>query len=84
MNDGQDWKELRSWSIRTLKNIVFDKQEMKQLLMNELALILEKLKDGGVQDIQAIIAPTVINVFWALTTGMKLSEDQSRYEMFFV
>ncbi|XP_070161816.1 probable cytochrome P450 305a1 [Polyergus mexicanus] len=82
MNDGQDWKELRSWSVRTLKNIVFAKQEMMQLLLDELTLILEKLKDGGVQNIQIIIAPTVINVLWALTTGMKLSEDQSRLRKF--
>lgn len=79
MNDGQDWKELRSWSVRILKNVVFAKQEVMQLLLDELAVILEKLKDGGVQNIQTIIAPTVINVLWALTTGMKLSEDQTRY-----
>ncbi|XP_029663810.1 probable cytochrome P450 305a1 [Formica exsecta] len=82
MNDGQDWKELRSWSVRILKNVVFAKQEVMQLLLDELAVILEKLKDGGVQNIQTIIAPTVINVLWALTTGMKLSKDQSRLRKF--
>ncbi|KAL6436702.1 hypothetical protein ACFW04_004856 [Cataglyphis niger] len=83
MNDGQEWTKLRSWSIRTLKNIAFDKQEMMQFFMDELALILEKLKDGGVQDIHSIIAPTIINVFWTLTTGMKLSENSSRLQKFF-
>lgn len=76
MNDGQDWKELRSWSVRALKNCGFAKREMMQLLLDELTLILDRLKDGGIQHIQTIIAPTVINVLWTLITGKRLSEDQ--------
>ncbi|XP_072752926.1 probable cytochrome P450 305a1 [Anoplolepis gracilipes] len=83
MNDGPDWKELRSWSIRCLKKMVFDKREtVENLFWNELALIQERLKDGGVRHMQTVIAPTVINVLWALVTGKKLSEDQSRLENF--
>jgi len=79
MNDGSDWNILRTWSVRTLKKIGFVKQEMMQLLLDELILITEKLKDGGVQHIQTVIAPSVINVLWTLITGKRLSEDQSRY-----
>ncbi|KMQ93082.1 putative cytochrome p450 305a1-like protein [Lasius niger] len=49
---------------------------MMQLLLDELTLILDRLKDGGIQHIQTIIAPTVINVLWTLITGKRLSEDQ--------
>lgn len=79
MNDGLDWKILRNWSVHTLKKIGFIKQEMMQLLLDELIFILEKLKDGGVQQIQTVVAPSVINVLWTLITGKKLAEDQSKY-----
>ncbi|XP_025265334.1 probable cytochrome P450 305a1 [Camponotus floridanus] len=81
MNDGSDWNILRTWSICTLKKIGFVKQEMMQLLLDELVLIMEKLKDGGVQHIQTVIAPSVINVLWTLITGKRVSEDQSRLQI---
>lgn len=76
MNDGPEWKELRTWTLSTLKRIGFTKQKMMELLVDELKLILKKLKDGGVQDIKTIIAPTVINVIWTLITGKRFSQDQ--------
>lgn len=82
MNDGLDWKILRNWSVHTLKKIGFIKQEMMQLLLDELIFILEKLKDGGVQQIQTVVAPSVINVLWTLITGKKLAEDQSKLQNF--
>lgn len=79
MNDGTEWKELRSWTVRTLRSIGFAKQPMTELLVDELTLILEKLKDGGVQRIRSAISPAVINVLWMLVTGRKPSENLSRY-----
>lgn len=75
MNDGPDWKELRAWSIRTLRNIGFAKREMTELLMDELKLILERLKDNNVRHIQSAIEPAVINVLWILVTGKPLHYD---------
>lgn len=79
MNDGSDWNILRTWSVRTLKKIGFFKGDMTQFLFDELTFIMEKLKNGGVQNIQTIIAPSVINVLWTVVTGKRLSEDQSKY-----
>lgn len=78
MNDGPYWKSLRAWSVRTLKNIGFAKPKMLQMLMSELAIILEKLKCNDVQCIQSIMSPSVINVLWMLVTGKKASES-TRY-----
>lgn len=79
MNDGKEWKELRSWTVRALRGVGFAKEPMTQLLIDELTLILEKLKDGGVQKIRPVISPAVINVLWMLLTGRKPSENLSRY-----
>lgn len=84
MNDGFDHKILRSWSIRTLKSIGFAKQEMIELLTNELKLILKRLKheerkaDNYIQYIRPAIEPAVINVLWILITGKPL-EEKLRY-----
>ncbi|XP_067207678.1 probable cytochrome P450 305a1 [Linepithema humile] len=75
MNDGPDWKELRAWSIRTLRSIGFAKREMTELITNELKLILERLKDNSVQHIRPAIEPAVINVLWTLVTGKPLHYD---------
>ncbi|XP_029161083.1 probable cytochrome P450 305a1 [Nylanderia fulva] len=76
MNDGPEWKKLRSWTVYALKNAGFAQKQIMELLLNELELILKKLKKGGVQDIQTIIAPTIINVLWILIAGKRFSQDQ--------
>jgi len=75
MNDGPDWKELRSWSTCALRSLGFAKQEMTDLLINELELILERLKDSSVRHIRPAIEPAVINVLWTLITGKPLDDD---------
>lgn len=82
MNDGIEWKELRTWTVRTLRNVGFAKQEMMNLLSDEMTLILERLADGGVRRIRPVIAPAVINVLWMIVTGQKPSEDLSRLQKF--
>lgn len=78
MNDGAEWKELRVWTLRSLKDVGFAKQAMMDLLVDEVTLILERLADGGVRRIKPAIAPAVINVLWMLVTGKKPSEDLPR------
>jgi len=77
LNDGAEWKELRSWSVRTLRSVGFAKQTMMELIVEEMTLMIEKLATGGVQQIQ--FAPAVINVLWMLITGQKPSENLPRY-----
>lgn len=82
MNDGEEWKELRAWSMRILKDVGFAKREMTLLLMDELILILGKLKDGGdVQQIRPMMAPAVINVLWSMVTGTRIHDD-ARFKYF--
>lgn len=75
INDGPDYKELRAWTVRTLRTVGFAKKEMVDRLMDELASILDKLKGGGVQHVRNSFNMCVINVLWALVTGKKASES---------
>lgn len=75
MNDGEEWKELRSWTMRTLKNVGFAKRKMRDLLIEELICIQEKLKEGSVHRLKLVTAPAVINVLWKLLTGQRMCSD---------
>ncbi|XP_018392632.1 PREDICTED: probable cytochrome P450 305a1 isoform X2 [Cyphomyrmex costatus] len=82
MNDGAEWKELRSWSVRALRNVGFARQTMVELIEEEMTLMVEKLSSGGVRQIRSAFAPAVINVLWMLITGRKASENVPRLHKF--
>lgn len=82
MNDGAEWKELRSWSVRALRSVGFAKQTMMELIVEEMTLIVERLANGGMQQIRSAYAPAVINVLWMLITGRKPSENLPRLQKF--
>lgn len=72
MNDGVEWKELRNWAVRNLKNVGFAKQKMETLLLDELVSVMEKLKQGDMHRIKFAIETAVINVLWKLLTGQQI------------
>ncbi|KAI4482451.1 hypothetical protein M0802_013692 [Mischocyttarus mexicanus] len=74
MNDGAEWKEVRSWVVRTLKNIGYGKQKMSKLIHDETAMIIDSLKTGGKRRLIPIITPVVLNVIWTFVTGKRISE----------
>ncbi|KAL2713486.1 putative cytochrome P450 305a1 isoform X1 [Vespula squamosa] len=76
MNDGMEWKDVRSWVVRTLKTVGYGKREMSTLIHDELGVILENLKrsGGGINRMKTTIAPAVINVLWTFTTGKRINE----------
>lgn len=74
MNDGPEWRVVRSWLVRTLRTLGFGRREMCNLIKEEVAGVLENLGAGGVKHLRPVIAPAVINVLWTLTTGKRLCE----------
>lgn len=74
MNDGIEWKDVRSWVVRALKTVGYGKREMSKLIQDELVVIIENLKKGGTNKMKAAIVPAVINVLWTFTTGKRISE----------
>lgn len=72
MNDGIEWKELRNWTMRNLRNVGFAKRKMEELLLDELVLVIDKLKQHDVYRIKMAIETAVINVLWKLLTGQQI------------
>lgn len=76
MNDGGEWKELRSWMLRTMRVFGFGKREMAQMIRKELTLLLNEMNTEGPHKLRPLITPTVINVLWFLTTGESFSRGE--------
>ncbi|XP_035727478.1 probable cytochrome P450 305a1 [Vespa mandarinia] len=74
MNDGTEWKDVRLWVVRALKTVGYGKREMSKLIQDELVVIIENLKKGGINIMKEIIAPAVINVLWTFTTGKRIND----------
>ncbi|XP_057329953.1 probable cytochrome P450 305a1 [Microplitis mediator] len=77
MTDGSEWKEMRGWLVRCLRNLGFGREEMSNKINDELKIIIDKLKlnNNGPVRMKPIIAPAVINVIWSLVTGERIDEE---------
>ncbi|XP_036141138.1 probable cytochrome P450 305a1 [Monomorium pharaonis] len=82
MNDGPEWKQLHNWTTRALRNVGFAKPAMIDLLVDELAIIIEKLGDGGVRPLRPVFAPALINALWMLVSGTRASANSSKLQRF--
>ncbi|XP_020294280.1 probable cytochrome P450 305a1 isoform X2 [Pseudomyrmex gracilis] len=68
-NFGSEHKELRAWSLRTMRNIGYGKRTMVDFLLNELQIILEKLEKGNVRYMKPVIALATLNTLWLFIGG---------------
>ena len=74
MTDGPEWKEVRAWVVRSLRQVGFGRAEMSLHMREELELILNRVHNGGVVRMKSLIAPAMINVIWTLATGKKFGD----------
>ncbi|XP_076623309.1 putative cytochrome P450 305a1 [Colletes latitarsis] len=81
MNEGSEWKEVRSWTMQALKSFGFGKVGMLNMIKDELNEVLDSLKDGGVKMLKPLITPAVINVLWTIAAGKRFNET-SKLEYF--
>ncbi|KAF3425765.1 hypothetical protein E2986_10751, partial [Frieseomelitta varia] len=77
MNDGAEWKILRTWVIQTMKNFGFGKREMAEMIRNELIILLDNMNKKGPLRLKELITGPVLNVLWFLTSGQAFSKNAS-------
>ena len=78
MNDGTEWKILRSWVMQTMKSVGFGKREMIEMVRNELILLLDSINKKGPLRLKLLITRPVINVLWFFTSGQAFATN-ARY-----
>lgn len=76
MNDGDEWREIRGWTMRVMRTFGFGRQNMLDMIKDELNIILGKMNKGGIQRLKPIIVPAVLNVLWMLSTGKPFGDDR--------
>ncbi|XP_058805598.1 uncharacterized protein LOC131672414 [Phymastichus coffea] len=81
MNDGEDWREIRGWFLRSMRSVGFARREMCDALADELRLVLRRVGrvDGLVCQIKPIVVPAIINVLWTFAAGRRFDETKLQY-----
>lgn len=82
--DGPFWIEQRKFVERHLKSVGYGKKPMESLIQGEVEDILEILSKNKNQSIEfgKLLAPSILNVLWTISTGDKLSRDDPRITYF--
>ncbi|XP_075228614.1 cytochrome P450 305a1 [Lycorma delicatula] len=78
MTDGPFWEEQRSFAVRHLRDLGFGKTLMEDLIMEEFQELVKKVGDGGEIEWSKLLAPSALNVLWALTAGSRFKLDDPR------
>ncbi|XP_043286451.1 probable cytochrome P450 305a1 [Venturia canescens] len=76
MADGPEWKKVRAWLVRSLRQVGFGRAEMSAHLCEELESIFAKIKDGGIFCMRSLISAAAVNVIWILATGKRITDEK--------
>lgn len=69
--DGPFWNEHRSFLMRHMRNLGYGKKSMETQITAERDEIIDILQKGdNILDVTPIFSISVINVIWAIATGM--------------
>ncbi|XP_043286693.1 probable cytochrome P450 305a1 isoform X2 [Venturia canescens] len=79
MADGPEWRTVRAWLVRSLRRIGFGRVDMSASLLEELQIIFEIAKDGGVFCMKSLISMATINVIWTLIAGKRISNEKLQH-----
>ena len=76
MNDGEIWRDIRSWFVRSMRSIGFARREMAEFIQLELVEVLKQLGNGGVKQMKPFIIPAVVNILWKFASGKRLDDQK--------
>lgn len=84
MSGGNGWKEMRRFSIRTLRDFGFGKQKnMEETLEEELndltqSISLEISKGNPIINMKQYFTISVLNILWNMIAGYRFSRDDAK------
>jgi cytochrome P450 len=82
--NGESWKELRRFSIRTLRDFGFGRQKGQDVIMEEeLTDLVNRLnerlvEEKGVINMCQFFNISVLNILWSMMAGERFSHDDAR------
>nr|CAI5855416.1 unnamed protein product [Callosobruchus analis] len=74
--DGPIWKAQRNFVTTHLKDLGFGRNRMELMIKEEVVEILEVIRENSRNvQIGKLLAPSIINILWAFTSGMRIRRD---------
>lgn len=75
--DGDIWKEQRTFLVTHLRALGFGKSTMEEMIKEEIKHVIGKIETNlkGV-DLGVVLAPSVLNILWTLTSGRSLRDNE--------
>ena len=83
-NSGEDYKEVRRFTLRTLRDLGFGKKNSEGMILEECKNIVDAIKKridntkNGVVDIDNLLNKAAVNVVWNITAGERFDYDEER------
>ena len=77
-NSGEDYKEVRRFTLRTLRDLGFGKKNSEGMILEECKNIVDAIKKridntkNGVVDIDNLLNKAAVNVVWNITAGERV------------
>nr|QTM97413.1 Cytochrome P450 [Sitophilus oryzae] len=76
--DGELWKEQRSFLVSHLRALGFGKNIVEDMVKHEICDVISKIDQNLKNvDIAVVLAPSVLNILWHLTSGKDLKGDEN-------
>jgi methyl farnesoate epoxidase/farnesoate epoxidase len=82
-NNGDEWKEVRRFTIRTLRDFGFGKRYTMEVVMrDELDILMRNMekeaKTAGKVRVERLFSNSLLNVLWTMVAAKRFSHDDER------
>lgn len=87
-SNGDTWKELRRFTLRTLRDFGFGKQKGQEVVMEEeFEELMTRLnsrirEEGNTIPMSQFFTVSVLNILWSMVAGSRFSHDDHRLQSF--
>jgi methyl farnesoate epoxidase/farnesoate epoxidase len=82
--DGPNWMEQRKFTLRHLKEFGFGKNQMENLILEEVKVVIENFKadEGNSIELSRRFTLAIVNSLWVIMTGSRIEHnDRNLHEV---
>eukprot|EP00095_Tigriopus_kingsejongensis_P005176 maker-scaffold237_size242172-snap-gene-1.39 protein:Tk05176 transcript:maker-scaffold237_size242172-snap-gene-1.39-mRNA-1 annotation:"cytochrome p450 2j3-like" len=79
-NSGDSWRDMRRFSLRTLRDCGFGKQTAETIILDECAHLLDHIRDNGpiMEHLQGVFDMTALNIVWSISAGTRYNHNDEK------
>ena len=85
-NYGEEWKELRRFTLKSLKDLGFGKNSSEEIILEECREVVNKIKElieenNGIVNLDKLFNKAALNIIWHLTAGERFDYEDEKMHM---